>query len=55
MTYLVTDLSPVSHSGKILSEGQEVSGLSEQEAKQLLSLGVIKAKAKATPAGKGEP
>lgn len=49
MAYVVTDLSPVSHGGVILTEGQEISGLSADEAASLIELGVIKAKAKVTP------
>lgn len=47
MAYVVTDLSPVFHGGVTLTEGQEISGLSADEAAPLLELGVIKAKAKA--------
>lgn len=40
MTYTVTH-GPVNHNGTIYTEGQEIPGLSEAQAVQLLACGVI--------------
>lgn len=56
MSYIVTDLGPVHHNGKLFEEGDTISSLTEEQAAPLLELGVIAtapAKPPAKPA-KGE-
>jgi hypothetical protein len=41
MSYVVTDLSPVNHGGKIYKAGQPIPDLTPEQAAPLLALGVI--------------
>lgn len=41
MSYITTGLSTVMHEGKAYAEGQEIPGLSPEQAAPLLALGVI--------------
>jgi len=56
MSYIVTDLGPVNHDGKIFLKGDTISSVTEEQAAHLLKIGVIvtaSAKPSAKPA-KGE-
>jgi len=57
MSYIVTDLGPVHHDGKLFEEGDSIASLTEEQAAPLLELGVIvtaSAKPSAKPAKGGE-
>jgi len=41
MSYIVTDLGPVHHDGKLFEEGDSIASLTEAQAAPLLELGVI--------------
>jgi hypothetical protein len=49
MSFVVTNLSPVNHDGKLYEEGQEIPGLSSEQATPLLALGVIQETAPPAP------
>lgn len=51
MNYIVTDLSPVRHNGKVYQDGDIIAGLTEDQAAQLLSGGNIVEQPK-KPAGR---
>jgi hypothetical protein len=49
MGHIVTSLGPVNHDGKMHCEGQEIPGLSPEQADPLLALGVIQEAAPPPP------
>ena len=52
MGYTVTSFGPVNHNGTMYEEGQEIPGLSPEQAAPLLALGVIQETAPPAPPAK---
>lgn len=52
MSYVVTSLGPVNHNGTMHEGGQEIPGLTPEQAAPLLALGVIQ---EATPPPRDKP